>query len=81
MLWEAYNVQRCILAMNNEYQGYFHVEMFVDFVLKSIIQKLKLRNYSRFNVTTKLYENYEIFKWVVRMKICTNELLAIWYVR
>ena len=66
------------------------VEIFVYFVLKSIIRKFKLANISVFYVTMLScdeYLNYEILKWVhvVHTKMCTNENYplygtAIWWI-
>ncbi len=51
------------------------VEIFVYFVLKSIIRKFPCTIMSDLHHYAELYKylNYEILKWVVHTKICTNE--------
>ncbi len=54
------------------------VEIFVYFVLKSIIQKLKLRNYSTAIDSTSLSELYEYLNMKINIQIgrsCENYTL------
>ncbi len=75
----------CVYSINSlnttsyRIASYFRmVEIFVYFVLKSIIQKLKLRNYSTAIDSTSLSELYEYLNMKINIQIgrsCENYTL------